>query len=115
VFVLLDNILCTGQREMATPDDEVWFQRRLDAPQTALTVAICRDQSDDVKDVKLSSGDLFVRATVGFDKAQHCAPNAIDSDEWERTMVAAAVAVAIACLMMVAMVVVGGVKSPCCK
>jgi hypothetical protein len=68
-------ILCSAD----TASDVRWFQRALATPQSSLSVGICK--TDDAgEDIKLASGDLFVRATVGFDKTRTCpmtAPNAM--------------------------------------
>jgi hypothetical protein len=61
-------LTCSGGSGEAAPH---WFQRSLAAPQRALSVAICKDTGID-DDLKLASGDLFVRSTVGFHKAQSC-------------------------------------------
>jgi hypothetical protein len=55
----------------AASGSPLWFQRTLAAPQRSISVAICKD-SDVDKDFKLAAGDLFVRATIGFDKARSC-------------------------------------------
>lgn len=53
----------------AASGSPLWFQRVLSVPQRALSVAICKD-SDIDEDFKLAAGDLFVRATIGFDMAR---------------------------------------------
>jgi hypothetical protein len=65
------NFLCTS-RKNATAGNLLWFQRTLDAPQVALSVSLCVDQSPGLEDLKLASGDLYVRATAGFDRNKHC-------------------------------------------
>lgn len=64
------SFLCAGQSN-ATADDLLWFQRVLETPQVSLSVAVCLDETG-TEDLKLSSGDLYVRATVGFDRTKHC-------------------------------------------
>lgn len=64
------SFLCSGQPN-ATARDLVRFQRVLDTPQVALSVAMCMDEPT-TEDIKLASGDLYVRNTVGFDKSKHC-------------------------------------------
>jgi hypothetical protein len=65
------SFLCSS-RANATARDLLRFQRVLDSPQASLSVAVCVDQSPTLEDIKLAAGDLFVRSTVGFDKAKHC-------------------------------------------
>jgi hypothetical protein len=52
--------------------DLLWFQRTLASPQRAVVIAICKDEVDRDEDLKLSSGDLYVRAKTGFDKTRDC-------------------------------------------
>lgn len=118
------NIACTG--DAAT--NVSWFQRRLDAPQQTLSVEICRDQPEGIKDVKLSSGELYVRTTAGFDKARHCtaAPTSDDggglAERDRQVLEAAAAAAAIGCLFMSGVLLVlsssksfGGKRPHCCS
>jgi hypothetical protein len=56
----------------AAIDDVLWFQRTLTAPQTVMSVSICLNEPYSNEDLKLSSGDLFVRATIGFEKSKNC-------------------------------------------
>lgn len=56
-----DDQLCTSRNKWTT----------LASPQTVLKVLLCRDILSQQEDLKLASGDLFVRATVDFN-AQHC-------------------------------------------
>jgi hypothetical protein len=65
------SFLCSS-RTNATAGDLLSFQRVIESPQASLSVALCVDQSPTMEDLKLASGDLFVRATVGFDKTKHC-------------------------------------------
>ena len=53
------------------------FQRKSSASLTQLTVTIQRSGAR--SDIKLARGDLFVRKTAGFDKAQHCPKRATRS------------------------------------
>jgi hypothetical protein len=48
------------------------FRRVLTSPHRILSVSICKDQEDINEDLKLASGDLFVRATPGFSVLTHC-------------------------------------------
>jgi hypothetical protein len=64
------RFLCNGQAN-ATADDLLSFRRALDSPQVALSLALCTDEFNSA-DLKLASGDLYVRATVGFDRTKHC-------------------------------------------
>jgi hypothetical protein len=76
-------ILCSAD----TASDVRWFQRALATPQSSLSVGICKTD-DSGEDIKLASGDLFVRATVGFDKTRTCpmtAPNAMVTTTWTTT------------------------------
>lgn len=63
------TLTCSGAP--ASSGAPLWFQRTLATPQRTLSVAICKDTDAD-EDFKLSLGDLYVRATVGFDKARTC-------------------------------------------
>jgi hypothetical protein len=72
------SFLCSS-RTNATAGDLLSFQRAIESPQTSLSVALCVDQSPTMEDLKLAAGDLFVRATVGFDKTEHCLPIASTS------------------------------------
>jgi hypothetical protein len=65
------RFLCAGQAN-ATTGDLLRFQRTLEKPQVALSVSLCVNERPALEDLKLASGDLFVRATVGFDRNQHC-------------------------------------------
>lgn len=67
------SFLCSS-RTNATAGDLLSFQRAIESPQASLSIALCVDQSPTMEDLKLTAGDLYVRATVGFDKAKHCAP-----------------------------------------
>jgi hypothetical protein len=57
--------ICTANKS----DDVRWFQRALSGPQSSLSIGICKT-GDSGEDIKLVSGDLYVRATVGFDKTR---------------------------------------------
>lgn len=59
---------CTG----AGTNDVATFQRSFDPPLTILSVGVCKNGNDTVEDIKLASGDLFVRGTIGFDKTKSC-------------------------------------------
>jgi hypothetical protein len=50
---------------------DAWFQRGV-ALQRTLVVGICNPRSNSTEEIKLAAGDLFVRATVGFDKSKSC-------------------------------------------
>jgi hypothetical protein len=69
LFQATSTILCNAAKQ--TGANAVWFQRTLSSPQRTLSVSICKEQADADEDLKLSSGDLFVRGTVGFNK-QNC-------------------------------------------
>lgn len=60
--------LCAGTSG-SNPDE---FRRRLPTPHQWLSVAICKNEVDKDEDLKLSSGELFVRSTAGFDKKTTC-------------------------------------------
>lgn len=60
---------CTGTGMI----DSNMFQRSFDELLTTLSVGLCRNGNDSTEDIKLASGDLFVRATTGFDKVVSCA------------------------------------------
>ena len=58
-----------------------WFT--LKTPQRFLRIGLCRDQGGnggggDDEDLKLASGELFVRKTADFDAAVHCPPRTPD-------------------------------------
>jgi hypothetical protein len=61
--------VCSGSSTSGAP---LWFQHTLAAPQRVLLVAICKNSDLDNEDFEISSGDLLVRATVGFDKRTSC-------------------------------------------
>jgi hypothetical protein len=117
------NFLCSG-RPNTTASDLLWFQRTLQSPITTLSVAICKNQVSADEDLTLSSGDLFVRATAGFDKAMHCpttmtttkpatsATVVVSSDDndndvrWIAPTVIAAVLAVVVCCLIAALIVV---------
>jgi hypothetical protein len=66
------NGSCTG----ASGGDVTMFQRAFQVPLRMLSVGLCKNGNSSFQDIKLAGGDLFVRATVGFDKREHCdSPN----------------------------------------
>jgi hypothetical protein len=65
--------------------DLLWFQRTLASPQRAVVIAICKDEVDRDEDLKLSSGDLYVRAKPGFDKTRDCPTTTTTSTATSRT------------------------------
>lgn len=52
--------------------DITWFQRTMESPISSIVVGLCKNGDDSSEDVKLASGDLFVRSTPGFDKQRQC-------------------------------------------
>lgn len=60
----VDSTVCVGYVNSSAVNR---FQREV-PPRSTLSVAICKNGNGTTEDVKLSSGDLFVRPTVGFDK-----------------------------------------------
>jgi hypothetical protein len=68
VFHVATTVSCTG-----TPNGEVTtFQRAFEVPLKILSVGLCKNGNESIEDIKLASGDLFVRSTVGFDKRENC-------------------------------------------
>jgi hypothetical protein len=65
VFDLATNGSCTG----AASGDVTSFQRTLDMPLSSLSVGLCKNGNESTEDIKLASGDLYVRATIGFDRS----------------------------------------------
>jgi hypothetical protein len=59
---------CTGTAAL----DSGAFRRAFGEYLTTLTVGLCRNGNESFEEVKLASGDLFVRATTGFDKDVDC-------------------------------------------
>jgi hypothetical protein len=59
-----DAITCVGYAAMSGNGR---FQRTVPSL-TTLSVAICKNGNGSLEDVKLSSGDLYVRSTAGFDR-----------------------------------------------
>jgi hypothetical protein len=65
------RLLCSADASAAI-DDVLWFQRTLSSSQTVMSVSICLNEAESNEDLKLSSRDLYVRGTVGFDKTRDC-------------------------------------------
>jgi hypothetical protein len=57
-----DRMVCKGTNQWHT----------LAAPQSFLRVSLCLDSGPEDEDLKLLSGDLYVRATENFDTRHHC-------------------------------------------
>jgi hypothetical protein len=74
-----DNI-CTGTGTM-----DGTFVRSFDRPLTTLSVGLCKNGNDIIEDVKLASGDLFVRSSVGFDKRNCAVRTSISSQSLSST------------------------------
>jgi hypothetical protein len=53
--------------------DSTTFTRAFDQALTSLRVGLCKNAKISISsDIKLESGDLFVRSTAGFDRRQNC-------------------------------------------
>jgi hypothetical protein len=76
VFDVATNGSCTG----ATNNGDVTvFQRAFDVPPSNLVIGLCRNENDSTEEIKLANGDLFVRATIGFDKWKNCDVTAVNT------------------------------------